>query len=81
MEPVLLPGLREISYGVAEGRPEAWLRARYVPPPAEGDRMDHDVGIEGAETRRQVATRVYAATAQVLGSRCPQKVVVTHGFA
>ncbi len=81
VQPVLLPGLREISYGVAEGRPEAWLRERFVPPPAADDRLDHDVGIEGAETRRQLAARVYAATEQVLASPCRQQVVVTHGFA
>lgn len=81
VRPVLLPGLREVSYGAAEGRPESWLHTRFVPPPAEEGRMDHDVGIEGAETRRQVATRVYAATAEVLASRCRHQVVVTHGFA
>lgn len=81
VRPVLLPGLREVSYGVAEGRPEALLHARFVPPPAVGDRMDHDVGIEGAETCRQVATRVYAATEQALASPCRKQVVVTHGFA
>ena len=43
--------------------------------------MDHDVGIDGAETRRQVATRVYAATEQVLASPCRLQVVLTHGFA
>lgn len=81
VRPVLLSGLREISYGAAEGRPEEWLRARFIPPPTVGDRMDHDVGIDGAETRRQVATRVYAATDQVMASPCQQQVVVTHGFA
>lgn len=81
VEPMLLPGLREISYGDAEGRPEGWLRARFVPPPAAGNRMDHDVGIEGPETRREVASRVYAAMERVLDSPCSEQVVVTHGFA
>ncbi|MBN1091859.1 histidine phosphatase family protein [Blastococcus sp. TML/M2B] len=79
--PVLHLGLREKSYGVAEGRPQAWLDARFVPPPATGDRMDHVEGIEGAETRRQFATRVYAAVDDVLASPCAHQVVVTHGFA
>ncbi len=79
--PALHPGLREKSYGVAEGRPQAWLDARFVPPPATGDRMDHAEGIEGAETRRQFATRVYAAVDDVLAGSCAHHVVVTHGFA
>lgn len=43
--------------------------------------MDHQVGIEGAETRRQLATRVYEAVEEVLASPCRQQVLVTHGFA
>ena len=75
------PGLREKSYGVAEGRPQAWLDERFVPPPATGDRMDHHEGVEGAETRRAFATRVYAAVDQVLANDCGHQVLVTHGFA
>ncbi len=49
--------LREISYGVAEGRPQEWLGARYKPAP-DDDRLDHHGNIEGAESRRDVANRV-----------------------
>ncbi|MDQ3527224.1 MAG: histidine phosphatase family protein, partial [Actinomycetota bacterium] len=38
--PVLLPDLREKSYGQAGGRPQAWLDERFVPPPAAGERMN-----------------------------------------
>jgi probable phosphoglycerate mutase len=79
--PRLLSGLREKSYGVAEGRPQAWLDERFVPPPATGDRMDHDEGVDGAETRRAFASRVYAALEEVLASGAAHQVVVTHGFA
>lgn len=79
--PILTAGLREKSYGVAEGRPQAWLDARFVPPPPAGDRMNHAEGIEGAETRQQFAARVYAAVDEVLASPCAHQVVVTHGFA
>lgn len=81
VEPVLLPGLREKSYGEAEGRPQAWLDARFVPPPPTGDRMTHAEGIAGAETREVFGTRVYAALEQVLSSPAEHQVVVTHGFA
>ena len=74
------PGLRELSYGVAEGRPEAWLdeRMRVAPP---DDRLDHDSGVEAAETKRQLATRVYAAVDEVLADDLGHQVIVTHGFA
>ena len=78
--PVLTAGLREKSYGVAEGRPQAWLDARFVPPPATGDRMNHAEGIEGAETRQQFGARVYAAVDEVLAGPCAHHVVVTHGL-
>ncbi|XVV09092.1 histidine phosphatase family protein [Actinoplanes sp. CA-131856] len=58
-------GLREKSYGVAEGRPQEWLKQRFIAPPAVGDRMNHDEGIEGAETRAVFASRVYAAVEEV----------------
>lgn len=77
---VRLPGLRELSYGVAEGRSESWLQERYVPAPPE-DRLDHDGGIEGAETKRAFATRVYDAMDRILAEDFRHQVVVTHGFA
>ncbi|MEJ7831814.1 MAG: histidine phosphatase family protein [Nocardioides sp.] len=75
------PGLREKSYGEAEGRPQAWLDERFVPPPPDGDRMHHDEGIAGSETRWSLATRVYAAVYKILESSCEHQVIVTHGFA
>lgn len=75
-----VPGLREISYGAAEGRPETWLSERFVPAPAE-DRLDHRSGIDGAETKREFATRVTAAVDQILADDHPYQVIVTHGFA
>jgi len=74
--------LREKSYGTAEGRPQAWLDARFVPPPAVGDRLRHAEGLDGAETRHDLAVRVYAALTDALsGQGGDHLVVVTHGFA
>ena len=73
-------GFRELSYGVAEGRPKAWLDKRIVPTPAKGSRLDHRV-CEGAESRRDLATRVYAAMNEILFSDQKDLVIVTHGFA
>jgi 2,3-bisphosphoglycerate-dependent phosphoglycerate mutase len=74
-------GLREKSYGEAEGKPQAWLDQRFIPPPPVGDRMHHDEGIPGAETKWSLATRVYAAVERILDSDCQHQIIVTHGFA
>lgn len=73
------PALREISYGIAGGQPQAWLDARYCPAP-DKNRLDHDCGIEGAETRRQVAERVYPFVEEIVGRPCGAQILVTHGF-
>jgi 2,3-bisphosphoglycerate-dependent phosphoglycerate mutase len=73
--------LREITYGDAGGRPEAWLEARRTFAPPDRDRMDHRGGIEGAETKREFGTRVYRAVERILASPARTQVVVTHGFA
>lgn len=77
--PTLDPRLREKSYGEAEGRPQPWLRSRFVPPPPSGDRLTHDEGIPGAETKAAWAHRVYAAMTDILHSSCPHQIIVTHG--
>ena len=81
VKPTLDARLREKSYGEAEGRPRDWLEQRFVPPPAVGDRMGHEEGIAGAETKTAFAHRVYAVMDAILESRSEYKVVVTHGFA
>jgi probable phosphoglycerate mutase len=73
--------LREKSYGAAEGRPQAWLDQRFVPPPADGDRMNHDEGVTGAETKAILARRIYAAVDDILQNGGEHKVIVTHGGA
>lgn len=74
-------GLREKSYGEAGGQPESWLDARFVPPPRDGERMRHDEGIPGAETKYDLAARVYAAVERILTSDARHQVIVTHGMA
>jgi probable phosphoglycerate mutase len=43
--------------------------------------MSHHEGIEGAETRKELAARVYESMSGILSSPCAHQVVVTHGFA
>jgi 2,3-bisphosphoglycerate-dependent phosphoglycerate mutase len=78
VQPVALAGLRGRCHGVADGRPRPWLDDHVAPPPDGADRLAHDDGIEGAETRLAWANRVYEAVDQVLASRCRTQVVVTH---
>jgi len=73
--------LRERSYGVAGGKPNAWLDGRVLFAGKDGDRLDHRDGIEGAETKREFLTRIYRAMGQIVESPCATQVVVTHGFA
>ncbi|MFI1092377.1 histidine phosphatase family protein [Streptomyces sp. NPDC020917] len=79
VEPILDRRLREKSYGEAGGRPQEWLDRRFVPPPAAGERLDHDEGVEGAETKAELAERVYAAMDEILRSPGGHQIIVTHG--
>jgi probable phosphoglycerate mutase len=79
VKPHLDARLREKSYGEAGGRPQEWLDRRFVPPPAVGERMDHDEGVPGAETKGEWAQRLYEATDFILASPCEHQIVVTHG--
>jgi probable phosphoglycerate mutase len=73
--------LREISSGEAEGRPQAWLWERYLYPPKHGARLDHRCGIAGAESRRELADRIYGAVERIVAEPAAHQVIVTHGFA
>ncbi|WP_433576494.1 histidine phosphatase family protein [Nocardia brasiliensis] len=79
--PILDQRLREKSYGEAEGKPQSWLRDRFIPPPATGDRLHHDEGIPGAETMHTFGARVYAATNSILHHDSAYQIIVTHGGA
>ncbi len=72
--------LREISCGIAEGKPQNWLSERISHPPATGARMDHPI-IKGAETRRDICLRIHRFLDQLLGEDFDEAVLVTHGFA
>jgi len=71
--------LREISFGPAEGKPQAWLDERFEPAP-DDDRLDFR-NSHGGETRRELATRIYRAMDAILDADGSPQVVVTHGFA
>lgn len=77
--PTLDRRLREKSYGEAGGRPQEWLDQRFIPQPAAGERLEHDEGVEGAETKAALAQRIYAAMDEIVQRPCEHQIVVTHG--
>jgi probable phosphoglycerate mutase len=74
-------GLRERSYGDAGGKPQRWLDERFVHAPRDSNRLDHEIGIQGAETIRAFAARIYRSMEVILASPCSHQIIVTHGFA
>ena len=72
-------GLREQSYGAAEGRPVGSCACR--PPTADDDPLHHHDGVPGSETRWQVAVRVHDSVREHLGTAPEHLVLVTHGGA
>ena len=71
--------LRESSCGSAEGKPQSWLRERMIPPPQEGNRLDHVI-FPGSESRRALANRVYPEVERILHDPTDRSIIVTHGF-
>jgi len=69
--------LREMCFGAAEGRPQTWLDERIQPE--DGDnRMDHRI-VNGAETKREFAGRIYAYLDEL--ELAGTTVISTHAFA
>ncbi|QQE11135.1 histidine phosphatase family protein [Planctomycetota bacterium] len=72
--------LREASYGVAEGKEQAWLDEHWVKTP-EDNRLDHR-NVEGGETLRELSERVYGFSGpRMFESQDEFVVFVSHGFA
>lgn len=72
--------LREMSYGSAGGKPDAWMQANESHAARVGDRMGHR-SIPDGESKREFATRIYRAMERIVADPAPVQVVVTHGFA
>lgn len=75
------PRLRERSNGEADGRPQSWLAQRRIPLPEHGDRLAHNDGPAGAETRLALVERLYPALADILRSPAPTQIIVSHASA
>lgn len=70
--------LREMSSGVAEGETLEWLVEHGQPLPANGDRL-HYKSCTGAESRFELAARVYPFVKELIQRGEPETVIVTHG--
>jgi len=72
--------LREMSYGIAEGKSKEWGDTHIQPQPIDGDRMNHRV-FEGAESKLELAKRMNLVLSDILSGSVENVVIVTHGFA
>jgi 2,3-bisphosphoglycerate-dependent phosphoglycerate mutase len=80
LEPVFDARLRESRWGEAEGHPQSRWDELFTPPPVDGDHMAHRV-IPGAESKTEVAQRIYAAVDDIVSRPCEHQIIVTHGYA
>ena len=67
LEPVEVPGLRELDVGVWSGRPHAEIEARWPADYARFRAGDDTVAPGGGETRQVLRGRVLAAIGEALG--------------
>jgi 2,3-bisphosphoglycerate-dependent phosphoglycerate mutase len=72
--------LRELSYGIAEGREQSWLSERISYTPKDGNRLDHRV-CKNSESRKEIGSRIEKSIARILNEMNKNAIVVTHGFA
>lgn len=78
MKLILDHRLREMSFGTHEGMDQNDHNKIMVPTNTTGDRLDHRI-CDGAESRRDVASRVVEFVEEIM-KLDNDKVVVTHGF-
>lgn len=76
---VLEPRLREMSFGTHEGMPQQEHIELMQTPPPSGNRLDHRI-CPGAESRRDVATRVVDFVDSIMDSE-EDVIIVAHGFS
>lgn len=79
-EVTLDEGFREMHYGIIEGKPQEWIKTLEIKVPPEEERLDFRTYV-GAESRREVGTRVKEAFDHALNKNEKDIVIVTHGFA
>ena len=69
-----------MSFGNAEGKHRQWQDLHIKPVPYDLNRLDHRV-FEGAESRREVGTRITRFIEEVICKIDDTAIVITHGFA
>ena len=77
---ILDRNLREMSYGDGEGKPKEWGDRNVTPQPRDGNRLDHRI-CSGAESRREVGTRIRSILDRIVDEPDKNVIVITHGFA
>lgn len=77
--PILDQRLREMSFGAHGGMKQSEHNKNMIPISPDGNRLDHLI-CNGAESRRNIAERIYEFVDEIMQSD-EDKVVITHGFA
>lgn len=77
--PVLDQRLREMSFGTHGGMIQREHNKIMIPINPDGNRLDHRI-CTGAESRREVAERIYKFVDEIIDLD-KDKIIVTHGFA
>lgn len=78
-KPILDTRLREMSFGSHEGMDQKEHSNLMIPVPESGNRMDHKI-CDGAESRREVASRIQSFVNDIMKVN-HEVIVITHGFA
>jgi 2,3-bisphosphoglycerate-dependent phosphoglycerate mutase len=75
---ILDKNLREMNFGDYEGKTKEWHDKHIVPPPKDGNRLDHRL-FNNAESRRECGQRAYAFINHLLDTKDKNVIVITHG--
>jgi probable phosphoglycerate mutase len=73
-------GLREASWGEADGRTREWWNQNAIRKASDGNQLDHQM-FRNSESRREVGTRIQSSLAQIVSKPENYTIIVTHGFA
>jgi 2,3-bisphosphoglycerate-dependent phosphoglycerate mutase len=75
---ILDKNLREMNFGECGGKTKEWYDKHIIPPPKDGNRLDHRL-FNNAESRRECGQRAYAFINQLLDNMDKDVIVITHG--
>jgi probable phosphoglycerate mutase len=73
-------GLREASWGEADGKTREWWKHNVVHKAIDGNQLDHQM-FRNSESRREVGTRIQRSLARIVNTLENRAIIITLGFA